>query len=320
MLPEESQPQQPQQVQMPNLNDPGHSLGIASFVLSFFIGIVGLILGIIGLSRSKKDGHKNGLALAGIIIGFIQTALVIIGTVISVIFISGLINNCNGLGNGTHSFGNITYTCGSGNSENSDNNSSNTTDNVASQTQLTKKIASDQTRGSGLAVKYPDNWVLVHTIDASGSSLPIDVSTIISPDGKVTVTLEVGLNGIGGACDPDNTNDLLAFIDSASIPNYSDYSFVSSVMHSVLGGVYHYQVGTAMSNNISSLVVGGSGCGLGLGVIPTANGNGPTASLSVKFNDIQNDQSTTLNDFKTAITTDDYMIAKQIVQSLYKKD
>jgi hypothetical protein len=309
-----SQPQQTQQAQMFASKDSGHDLGIASFVISFFVGIIGLILGIIGFNKSKKAGHKNGLALAGIIIGFIQTALVIIGIVVFIVPVSGLINKCNS----KLVVGDVTYTCASVNSDNPTKNSSNATSNMTSQTQLTK-IAYDQTRKSGLAVKYPENWVLAHTVDESDSSSPIDTSTIISPDGKVTVTLDIGLNGIGGACDPDNTNDLLAFVDTASIPNYSDYSFVSSVIHSVSGGVYHYQVGTTMSDNISSLVVGGSVCGLGLGVISTANGNGPTAQLSVKFNDIQNDQSTTLDEFKTAITTDDYIIAKQIIQSLYMK-
>ncbi len=64
--------------------DTGHGLGIASLITSFFVGIVGIILGIIGLNKSKKAGCKNGLAIAGIIIGAIQTAAVIAALFISV--------------------------------------------------------------------------------------------------------------------------------------------------------------------------------------------------------------------------------------------
>ena len=69
---------QPQQNQAPAGVDPGHGLGVASLITSFFIGIVGLILGIIALKKSKQAGHSNGLALAGIIIGGINTITIII--------------------------------------------------------------------------------------------------------------------------------------------------------------------------------------------------------------------------------------------------
>ncbi|WP_251150527.1 DUF4190 domain-containing protein [Cellulosimicrobium sp. Marseille-Q4280] len=60
--------------------NPGKTLGIVGFVLSFLgcLSIVGIILSIVALNKSKKAGYGNGLAIAGIIIG----VLVLIGTII----------------------------------------------------------------------------------------------------------------------------------------------------------------------------------------------------------------------------------------------
>lgn len=57
--------------------DPGKTYGIVGFILSFFLflSIGGLILSIIGYGKSKQAGITNNLALAGIIISAISTAL-----------------------------------------------------------------------------------------------------------------------------------------------------------------------------------------------------------------------------------------------------
>jgi hypothetical protein len=81
-----------------------NGLSVAGFVCSlagFLTGIsffVGLILSIIGLSQVKKTGQNGrGMALAGVIIGAIGSAGVIITTVIAVIVVvmaaSSSINN-----------------------------------------------------------------------------------------------------------------------------------------------------------------------------------------------------------------------------------
>jgi hypothetical protein len=92
--------------------NPGHGLGIASLIVSLVgVGLVGLILGIVGLNKSKKAGHKNGLALAGIIIGAINIVVV---TIVSIVLISAavtLVNKCKDLGSGTHVENGITFTC-----------------------------------------------------------------------------------------------------------------------------------------------------------------------------------------------------------------
>ena len=53
--------------------DPGKTLGIIGFILSFFLSFIGMILSIIAFAKSKKAGHMNGLALAGIILGALFT-------------------------------------------------------------------------------------------------------------------------------------------------------------------------------------------------------------------------------------------------------
>ncbi len=76
------QPTQPEPVPQPTptaqpipvTENPGKTLGIAAFILAFFCSIVGLILGIVALRKSKKVGQSNGFALAAIIISIIFTS------------------------------------------------------------------------------------------------------------------------------------------------------------------------------------------------------------------------------------------------------
>src|SRR5690349_4171131 len=57
---------------------PGKTLGIVAFILSFFVQLIALILGIVALVQSRKAGHKNGWALAAIIISVVLMVLGII--------------------------------------------------------------------------------------------------------------------------------------------------------------------------------------------------------------------------------------------------
>lgn len=76
-------------------NDPGKGLGIASMVVSIvgavlcnlfgITPIVGLILGIVANSKSKKAGFKNGFAIAGIVIGAVSIVLFVLCIVVTVI-------------------------------------------------------------------------------------------------------------------------------------------------------------------------------------------------------------------------------------------
>lgn len=92
--------------------NPGHGLGIASLIVSLVgAGLIGLILGIIGLNKSKKAGQKNGLAIAGIIIGAINIVVVTIIVIVAASAAVTLVQKCNELGGGTHVENGVTYTC-----------------------------------------------------------------------------------------------------------------------------------------------------------------------------------------------------------------
>ena len=57
---------------------PGKTLGIVAAVLGFLAPLVGLILGFVANSQSKKAGYKNTPAKVGIIAGAILTVLYIV--------------------------------------------------------------------------------------------------------------------------------------------------------------------------------------------------------------------------------------------------
>ena len=57
---------------------PGRTMGIVAFILSFFVQLAALILGIIALVQSRKAGHKNGWAVAAIIISCVLMVLGVI--------------------------------------------------------------------------------------------------------------------------------------------------------------------------------------------------------------------------------------------------
>jgi hypothetical protein len=63
---------------------PGKTLGIVAFVLSFFVQLVALVLGIVALVQSKKAGHGNGWAVAAIIISVVG---LILGTILFFAFV-----------------------------------------------------------------------------------------------------------------------------------------------------------------------------------------------------------------------------------------
>lgn len=100
----------------PVAENPGKTLGIIGLVLAFVANIVGLIVSIIALNKSKKAGFKNGPALAGIIIASISVVISVIA-VITVISLgaaaTGMISEaCAGFASGeVISDGVTTITC-----------------------------------------------------------------------------------------------------------------------------------------------------------------------------------------------------------------
>ena len=59
-------------------SDGENNIAIAGFILSFIIPIIGLILSIIGLKKSKETNNGRGLSIAGIVISTIFTIISII--------------------------------------------------------------------------------------------------------------------------------------------------------------------------------------------------------------------------------------------------
>lgn len=66
---------------------PGRTLGIVALVVAIFFNVIGLILGIVALVQSRKAGHKNGFALAAIIVGAVLT---VIGIIVTIAVISAI--------------------------------------------------------------------------------------------------------------------------------------------------------------------------------------------------------------------------------------
>ncbi|NQX04390.1 DUF4190 domain-containing protein [Rathayibacter sp. VKM Ac-2856] len=57
-------------------------LAIIGFIASFFVSIVGIVLGFIALSQIKRTGERGrGLAIAAVVIGFVAIIITIISAV-----------------------------------------------------------------------------------------------------------------------------------------------------------------------------------------------------------------------------------------------
>jgi hypothetical protein len=87
-------------------------MGIVAFILSFFIQIVALILGIVALVQSRKAGYKNGWALAAIIISAVLLVLGIIIGIFVAVALGGAAAEyarlCAEYGSGVHEINGVT--------------------------------------------------------------------------------------------------------------------------------------------------------------------------------------------------------------------
>ena len=104
-VPQPNVPQQPSYTQPPAPRygeaapgyapvQPGYNtLAIVAFILAFFTTIIGVILGFVALSQIKRTGEQGrGLAIAAIIIGFVEFAVVIV-IMITVIALGVAVSN-----------------------------------------------------------------------------------------------------------------------------------------------------------------------------------------------------------------------------------
>lgn len=93
------QPYAPQQpygggAYQPGMVPPTNTLAIIALVLGFLIPLGGIICGHIALSQIKRTGESgHGLALAGTVIGYVFTALGLLGLLFYIIFFAALFSS-----------------------------------------------------------------------------------------------------------------------------------------------------------------------------------------------------------------------------------
>ncbi len=67
-------------------NTKTNGIAIAALITSFFVSVLGIILGFVALSQIKTSGEQGrGLALAGIIIGFVSVGITLLVLIISAV-------------------------------------------------------------------------------------------------------------------------------------------------------------------------------------------------------------------------------------------
>jgi uncharacterized membrane protein len=92
---------------------PGKTLGLVAIPVAIFFSLIGIILGFVAKSQSKKAGYKNTPATIAIVIGFLVLIGSIIAVVVAVAGASALFAQCADLGPGIHELDNgVTVTCG----------------------------------------------------------------------------------------------------------------------------------------------------------------------------------------------------------------
>ena len=68
-----------------------NALAIASLISSFFVSVLGIILGFVALNQIKKTGEQGrGLALAGIWIGFVAVGITVLIIILQVVALAAL--------------------------------------------------------------------------------------------------------------------------------------------------------------------------------------------------------------------------------------
>ncbi|WP_150952511.1 DUF4190 domain-containing protein [Microbacterium testaceum] len=90
---------------------PGRTLGIIALVVAFPANLIGLILGIVALVKSRKAGVRNGPAVAAIIVGAVFLILSIVVMVVVVGGATAALGQCAELGPGTYEIAGQTITC-----------------------------------------------------------------------------------------------------------------------------------------------------------------------------------------------------------------
>ena len=94
----------------------GKTLGIVALIVSFFFSVIGIILGFVAKSQSKKAGVKNTPATVAIVLGFVffvgTIIAIIVGVTLGAAGIAGVAALCDGMEPGTYqTTDGLTITC-----------------------------------------------------------------------------------------------------------------------------------------------------------------------------------------------------------------
>ena len=171
---------------------------------------------------------------------------------------------------------------------------------AASDVALTE-IASDATNDTKFAIKYPKTWTLAHEIAPASDIIGAgDKNTITSPDKTTVVELNVFSSSGRGVLCYDNENAKVTINDKGDISGYPSAGFINYSESTNGDYIGAYDINT-VKNNQGCKVYQESRHLLGYT-------NNTLVTLGATF----------VGEVDTS--SDNYKIAKRIIQSLYKKD
>lgn len=197
------------------------------------------------------------------------------------------------------------------------------------------KTASDETLGSGFAIKYPDGWTNVHRGAQQPQSVTesqTDENIISSPSGSVQVVLSVQtVTQIGGTCGDGYIKLKYLKTDADALPAYSEGRFVAYVVYFPDFNLYQYHVGLQKNTEAIRGVTleNNTACNFMFSEYIQRNSSLPsvpktTTTLSIKFPDLVSkgqDLKAGIGEAEVAarLSGPEYEQAKAIVQSVYIK-
>lgn len=213
-------------------------------------------------------------------------------------------------------------------SQESSKTSSKITTPTSSEVALTE-IATDDSVGTNLTVKYPKTWIMKHAEHSdAGVGVYSKQYEITSPDSDLSVKYIVTNVGGGGTCDPVNGDEIVQ-LDKSDIPGFTKAKFVS---YSSNDGTFFAGI---MNNNkeTTSAKIGDSSCsattfaslsGLVGDILSSKLSQKETSvslTLTIEFKNIEHDGSANSSEaFRQTLTTENYKTAKRIIESLYIKE
>lgn len=195
---------------------------------------------------------------------------------------------------------------------NSSSSSAEVVDESVDSIALDKSITETVT-GEDLTLNYPGTWV----VSSNNALLNPDQETsnqktiLTSPDGNVKVTFWTGVDGIGGTCVIDEVGEINK-VKTYSLPNYSGYKLYEVISGASSTG---YAYSSLVLNASDQITPGSTVCNIGLGFFESKNSK--TNQLNIKFSD--SNAYTSSDEINTAMDTDSYKTAVEIVQSLHQK-